>query len=796
MAITSRVLLLLIPATLACSGEPASKTPAPGDAAPATTKGRPSLVIATLDTTRADRIGAYGYSRAYTPHLDAIAAAGARFDRAYAVVPLTTPAHASMFTGVYPPRHGIHTNGDAFLHDDATTLAEVLEGKGYRTGASVSAFVTTQVWNLDQGFQVYYDTIKPGNDIRNRWQQERPADEVVEDALTWLDTVKPDEPFFLWVHFYDPHAPYRPPGRWASELEGRPYDGEIAFVDEQIGRLQKAIELRQQKDGVAWIAVADHGEALRDEHGEVSHGTFLYNETTHIPFLVQPPTPLTEGRAVATPTVSNVDVMPTALGLLGLTAPPDLDGVDLSPLVRGEPLARPGVYMEAYTVTQRFGYAPELAAAEGPLKLMDTPNPRLFDVVADPGEVNNLAKDRAADVARLKEVVAAVQARAVNQEGASNLSPEVIEQLAALGYVGAGSSLTPTDATVDAKDKLDTLHSLEKARSLGREEATVEQAIAIYQKILATEPQISEARMGLGQLYERNGRAKEAEKVYRDALAVEPGSTVLHQNLAANLARQGRPAEALVEVDAVLALVPRDESARTLKMRLLGSMARDREALDLARGWLAEDPDDASMQAAAGMAYARLGDNASARPLLEAALADPMPRQMVAESLAQMAATAEDYATAAELFKTELDYFPQNPRARRALGMMYMRLERWDEAEAEYRFLAENFPEDWDLRRSWAQAVFNTGDYKLSQEVLAPALKARPEDPMILLLQANILAKIGDRSEAEKVYQKAKALAQKRRTAPGDPGAMGAPPPGSMMAPPTRRPKGYGNQGL
>ena len=226
---------------LACSSSSPVATPPPP---------RPSLVLVTMDTTRRDRVGAYGYALAHTPNVDRFAAEGIRFDRAYATVPLTTPAHSSIHTGVYPTKHGVHSNGDAVLPESLTTLAELLQASGYSTAAAVSAFVTTRAWNFDQGFDTYLDDLS-GKEKANRWRQERPANEVVDDAIAWLTAQPTDRPTFLWVHLYDPHRPYEAPAAWKAQVPDRPYDAELAFMDDQIGRLRAAVD--QRGVPTAWI---------------------------------------------------------------------------------------------------------------------------------------------------------------------------------------------------------------------------------------------------------------------------------------------------------------------------------------------------------------------------------------------------------------------------------------------------------------------------------------------------------------------------------------------------------------
>ncbi|MCB9743550.1 MAG: sulfatase-like hydrolase/transferase [Alphaproteobacteria bacterium] len=740
---------------IACSGEaPSPEALAPVEPPPAPAGPRPSLVLVTLDTTRADRVGAYGYAQAHTPTIDQLAQEGLRFERAYATVPLTTPSHSSMFTGLYPTRHGVHTNGDALLPEELTTLAEALQAEGWATGASVAAFVTTRIWNLDQGFDAYFDDIPPQGRAETRWSRERPADEVVDDALAWLETLPEDQPFFLWVHVYDAHHPYEPPEAALALTPGRPYDGELAFIDQQLARLRPAVEARAGEAGAGWILIADHGEALAEDRGEHTHGLFLFDETMRVPFILRPPRPLAEPLVAAAPTVSGVDVTPTALGLLGLPALRDLDGVDLSPLLRGEEVARGAALMESLTAAQRFGFAPERAAAEGPWKLMATPSPRLFELSGDPGEAQNLYAQQPERAAALQAQVDAALARAVDREGEA-LSAEVIEQLAALGYLGAGEEAA-LDSTIDAKDQIDTLRALEEARVQGRQPKTRDEAERAYRAILAAQPQLREARAGLSRLLEESGRLGQAEAVLREDL--DASSPMSRMNLARLVAKQGRYAEAARELESVLAQVPGDEQARVALLRALWADGRGEEAVARAEAWLAEDPDNGPLHAQLGLMLARSSRVAEAEPHLQASLADGVDRPYVSEGLARVALSKDDPSRAILLLEAELSLFPKNPDARRLLGSLYMDAARWDDAEAAFKGITLHNPADVDARRAWAQAVFNQERYAEAEQVLAPALERAPSDPHVLMLQANVLAKTGRRDEGELLMQRAREL--------------------------------------
>jgi arylsulfatase A-like enzyme/Flp pilus assembly protein TadD len=778
-------LVPLLLAAAACSGGEPTPAPAPAPAEPAaaapapapdTSGPRPSLVLITLDTTRADRLGAYGYPGAHTPTVDRLAQEGLRFERAYAVVPLTTPSHASMLTGLYPTRHGIHNNGDAILSDDVVTLAEVLKGRGYSTAAAISAFVTTRVWNLDQGFDAYFDDVESEKDRRNRgrWARERSADAVVDDIIGWLGTQPADQPYFVWLHFYDAHDPYEPPKEWAEKLGGRMYDGEVAFVDHQLGRLREAIDARSQQDGTAWMILADHGEALDREHGEHTHGMYVFDPTMRIPFIVRPPTPLGAPKVESVHTVSNVDVTPTALGLLG--APPilDVDGVDLSPFVTGEGPARDPVYMEAESAASRFGFAPERAVAHGPLKLIDTPNPRLFDVVADPKEERNLVGERPPDVVRLRQYhEEKIKARRVESTGGM-ASPEVMEQLAALGYIGSeGGVGDEKTAMLDAKDQGPLINKLDRARLLGAR-GKPKEAIALYREIIAEQPQIAEARMGLARLLSQTRQHDEAEATLRQALELQPSSTVIRVALSNTLASVGRLPEALDLMQTILAQVPGDDTARNGILRLMIEMGKMEEALKLAQQWQAEAPKDLNYAAYLGVILTRMGRFPEAIPQLQSSLADDMPRQNVHGSLALIHHAMKRPEQAVEALKAESAWFPTDMRTRMLLGHELMSLQRWDEAAAEYGFVVERRPQMIEARLAWAQATFNTGDYPGAETQLAPALKQAPDNPDVLLLQANILQKLGKDAEAKTVFEEATRLHKARiaqREAEAVPGA-------------------------
>jgi arylsulfatase A-like enzyme len=435
-----------------------------------------NLLMITLDTTRADRLGAYGYAGVETPWLDRLASEGVRFDQMTSAVPLTLPAHCTLFTGRVPPDHGVRQNGMA-LRTGEVTLATVLKSRGFQTAAVPAAFVLSSQWGLNQGFDQYVDGFGNGSadeyeeaprSLRAERVLRRSADDVADRALDWLQQHDRGR-FFLWLHFYDPHAPYDSPEPYRSRYARDPYLGAIAFMDEQFGRVLGYLESRQQLDRTIVVVVGDHGESL-GEHGERTHGLFVYDSVLRVPFMNRAPFANLRGRHVDDPTRS-IDLMPTVLDLLGINPPAGVEGRSLTGLMTG---AERALELETYSESlypRDFGWSDLRASRLGRFKVIVAPHPELYDLLADPHELRNLYPERRA----LAEHLAA-QARAMWRSFErdapmrdSGIPPsdghrtsvfedrEARARLAALGYVGSASEGVPADETAwpDPKDQID-----------------------------------------------------------------------------------------------------------------------------------------------------------------------------------------------------------------------------------------------------------------------------------------------------------------------------------------------------
>jgi arylsulfatase A-like enzyme len=426
-----------------------------GSLVPAGRRSDLNLLVITLDTTRADAIGTYG-GRAVTPTLDQLADTGFMFEQASTVAPLTLPAHCSLFTGLFPPGHHVHGNGQA-LASGFVTLAERLNARGFETGAFVSSFVLDREWGLNQGFDVYRDVDTHPGPI-DRTSLRRPADRIVDDALGWLHEIDRSR-FFAWLHFYDAHAPSQPPAEFASPNGQDTYAGAIGFIDFQLSRVISFLDERGLLESTVVVIVGDHGESL-GEHGEPTHGLFVYQSVIHVPLIIRVPVARMQGRRVTEP-VRVVDILPTVLDLLGQTAAPATDGTSLVPLMSG---AVKEMGLEAYSESRygfdRFGWSPLKALRQGRFKLILAPRPELYDLASDPDETTNLYGQRAGLVNALTRRLEEIESPAEAQRAADvpALDSETRARLAALGYVSLPAPRAPIDAGTrlpDPKDHID-----------------------------------------------------------------------------------------------------------------------------------------------------------------------------------------------------------------------------------------------------------------------------------------------------------------------------------------------------
>lgn len=649
--------------------------------APAPTPGA-NVLLVTLDTVRADALGTYG-SASPTPSLDRLAREGARFDAAYTVTPLTIPAHASIFTGLWPPRHGVRDNGELFLGEDANTLAEVLEQNGYTTMASVGAEVTSHHWGFQQGFDAFFDEMAPSRGGSQKWVVERRADSVVRDALAWLrPRTEAKEKWFGWVHLYDAHDPYRPPEPYATIYADRPYAGEVAWVDAQVGALVEGLEKLGALENTWIIAVADHGESL-GEHGESTHGVLLYEGATRVPLLVRPPTGTRwvrdGGASISTP-VSLVDVMPTVLGALGVPVPAGLDGQDLLPLLGGTQPGGPGapaeraVYAESLYAWRHFGWAPQHLLVTSTHTLLDSTTPELY-TLGDRAQATDLAASDPGTLTAMKERLTTLQATmtpVLTADRASAGTADRTAMLEALGYLsgqsdaGRDAAGAPLAGLPDPVDRMPVLAEVEKVRTAYRAGDMVT-ARKTAEAAVVADPGIVETQILLAAILWRTGDVPAAWEVASKVDAARPTSQTRYL-LGLLQLRLGKPEEAARLLGDAVTRDPTAAAATETWLQTL-LVIEDLPALSAAVATARTNlPDSAVVLGLDGVARALTGDTTGARPLLDAAIAKHPNQPFVHHALGLTLRAQGDDTAARAAFAEEIRRFPPASASRRALA--------------------------------------------------------------------------------------------------------------------------------
>jgi arylsulfatase A-like enzyme len=527
------------------------------------------ILLVTIDTLRSDHVGCYGAERAATRTLDALCAAGVRFEAAVSPAPLTLPAHASLMTALDPPGHGVRHNGVFRLPSAIPTLAERLREAGYATGAVVGSQVLDRRYGLDRGFDHYDDQLTERVVGGSGWPERR-ADRVADAALALMDRLGPR--FFLWVHFYDPHMTYEPPPGFASAFASRPYAGEIAFVDAQLGRFLGGLRSRWGEAGLLVVATSDHGESF-GEHGDRTHSYFVYETTQHIPLLLAGPG-LPAGRSVAAP-VGLVDVAPTVLALAQARPLPETAGRDLTPLLRGEPDGPAQAYFETVAPQLDFGWSPLLGLRVGSHKYIRAPRPELYDLAADPGEQRSLAEQQPERVAELDAALEArLRASPAREASPLPMSGETREALRSLGYLAGntdGGIALGKVGGADPKDRLAVITEVGRAQ-VAMAEGRASEALALLRALGDAGPSVAGLRAAAAV---NAGEPGLAEQDARAALVASPGRDDYVGVLVLALDAQGRSQEAVAELRKLPADVPLPAETA---LRLAAAEASDPEA--------------------------------------------------------------------------------------------------------------------------------------------------------------------------------------------------------------------------
>lgn len=554
-----------------------------------------NVLLITLDTTRADRIGCYGYEKAETPAIDGVAARGALFEQAIAQVQLTLPSHSSILTGRYPRELGVRDNARNALGPEHPTLAEVFKEKGYRTGAFVAAFVLDSQFGLDRGFDIYSDDMDDRHVRHDPLHAQQPANVISDRALAWLNE-EANKPFFAWIHYYDPHDPYTPPEPFRGP-DRLPYDGEIAFMDSQIARILQWLEARRLTDNTLVVIVGDHGESF-GEHGERGHTNFIYETNLLVPLIFAHPKVIS-GPKRNSSVVEIMDVFPTILELFGVEPPPRLHSRSLVPAFSGRKLAEKSAYSESLYVFNSYGWAEQRSLTTPRWKYISSTKAELYDRKADPGEMKNLLLDEprvASDM--LDQLKRRYESMPVGAGGAASLTPEAIESLRSLGYLqgrieGLEQEEFLSEGRRDPKDMTQVLELHRMAKAMSEKAKTEEDYVKIvplFRDVLAMCPEALQFQYSYGFALLKAGQPEKAMIALDAAIAIDPTHRHSIELKAEALAKLGRHAEAVKELEAAKKMNPNSATTRFRLARALEQSGQIEKAVIEYRESLRLDP--------------------------------------------------------------------------------------------------------------------------------------------------------------------------------------------------------------
>ncbi len=578
-----------------------------------------NVVVITIDTLRPDHLRSYGYTKIETPTIDGIALSGVLFENAVAQAPLTPPSHASIFTGLNPPTHKVRDTGGFILSPSTPTLASILQQNGWDTAAFISSAVLKKRFGFDHGFSVYDDKMpRPGNSQEFLEDAERRAGDTVDHALQWLNA-RGDKPFFLWVHLYDPHTPYDPPSPFREKYKDRPYDGEIAYADRELGRLMEGLKRKSTPEKTLVALLSDHGESL-GEHGESTHGVFLYDATLRIPFLLSG-AGLPAGARVKSQ-ARTIDILPTILELTGVAAPAGLEGASLMPLLKGGDTGKSVSYAETLYPKINLGWAELRAVRTNEWKYVRAPKPELYDLSRDPHETNNVLAEHPDELRKLgAQLAAASRSTGVEKVETTPMDQRTIDQLKSLGYLsGSPARSYGLDGQgTDPKDRLAVLKLLEAAEAPGNS-ASEKRRIEMLQEAVHLDPTNPLLYHLLGPRLERAGRYDEAMKLYRAGLAQGLVDGRLYSRLADLLVRAGKKAEAIPEYEKGARINPADVASQANLATAYMELGRLADAERVFKAIIAIDPANAAAQNGLGVLAIQRQDGTAARGYFEKAV--------------------------------------------------------------------------------------------------------------------------------------------------------------------------------
>jgi arylsulfatase A-like enzyme/Flp pilus assembly protein TadD len=685
--------------------------------------GKSPIILISIDTLRSDHLPAYGYKRIDTPGIDSLRADSILYERAYSHAPLTLVSHASLFTGELPAEHGIRDNIGYQLNPKSKTLAESMKAKGYATGAAVSAIVLRGDTGIKRGFDFYDEDVDFDPNVLTLGRAQRPGDATREVAQRWIGEHKA-QPFFFFLHLYEPHTPYDPPEPFRSRY-GKTYDGDVAAADAVVGRFLDYLRSEGLYDKATIILLSDHGEGL-GEHGEDEHGIMLYRETLQVPLLVKLPGAKEKGRSVATP-VELIDVFPTLADALGF--PHQGEGQSLIAALNGKVDAQRPIYSETYYPRFHYGWSDLHSLISGSSHYIQAPKPELYDVVADPAETKNTLQENRRAYNTLRSAIAPYVKGA---EAPKSIDQEQAQQLAALGYIGSTVSTANAPNLPDPKDHI-SFAGVFRQGFIAFQEQRYEDAHRIFTGLLRENPNMLDVWMIDMRSLAKMGRREEAIEAAKHGLHLSPTSTQLALAISNLSLELGRLDEAERHARLAVKDLPTEAHYALAQVYVARKdFAKAHEEAEISLGSKRDRP----------AALMLLGEIAKAEGKLDEALKylddglrlcnekkRPAPEHLQfsrGDVLARMGRGDE----AEQAFRAEITAFPQNPAPYKNLILLYAVQGKTD-AATQLIFDLEKASPTPLAYRSIAEALKSIGDVNGARYWAARGLQRFPKDPSL-----------------------------------------------------------------
>jgi type IV pilus biogenesis/stability protein PilW len=677
-----------------------------------------NLLLITIDTLRADHLGCYGYMPAKTPNIDKMASKGVLFSQAITPVPITLPSHASIMTGLYPIQHGVRNNGNFFLSHDAMTLAEIMKEYGYQTGACVGSFVLDSIFGMDQGFDYYDDNFNPGKKRINTLYNERKAEDVNKVAIQWLEKQK-DNRFFLWLHYYDPHSPYFPPFPYVFDYRDRLYDGEIAYVDNCIGKLFKHMKEMGLMDKTVIILTADHGEGLGD-HNELTHAVFIYDSTLWVPLIINAPALPEKGKTFSA-MVSIMDIMPTVIDFFDFRSIKGLAGKSLIPLIYGKvDVTHNRLLCESLCPELNFGWSKLKGIRTPEWKYIQAPVSELYQLSKDEGEEKNILQQDSDDHSRWKSELENLKQEyppAIEVSQSTKMDPEREQRLRSLGYVWTKAK-TDIEIGPDPKDKIHIMNYMDDGMGyllIG----LYDQAIKEYRKIIKDDPDNMAAIFHIGWAYEEKGDFDQAEVFFKKVIELNPEHSDVYNHLGLIQYHRGEWDLALKEFRISLELFEYAEVYYNVSLvyQKKGNME---EAIKAIKKAIEMDPDYAE-------AWNQLGN-------------------LYLEN--------KDLQEAAQQFEKAIDLDPEHVTAHNNLGLIYTQRGLIEEAIKQFNEAARLDPNSAEAHNNLGSLYTNHGRFDQAKLHLKRALEIRSDYKKAMINLGMLHLRLHDLEKAEDLFQK------------------------------------------